>query len=70
MTFWACQNPRVTWNHFLIFLLKISEPIFLSIPDFVVGIPVFLLNALFALVIPIALLREKLNPEIFVLLII
>lgn len=45
----------------------IKLPIFLSIPERVVGIPVFWANALFNFVIPNALLREKLSPGIFVL---
>ena len=50
--------------------LIIALPIFLSIPDWVVGIPVFWVKALLSLVIPNALLREKLNPGILVLVII
>ena len=41
-------------------------PTFLSNPCLVVGIPVFLLIFCLAAVIPIALLREKLNPRIFI----
>lgn len=44
--------------------LKIVEPIFLSIPAFVVGIPVELVNSRFAWVIPKALFQEKLSPGI------
>ena len=43
---------------------KIVEPIFLSIPAFVVGIPVELVNSRFAWVIPKALFQEKLSPGI------
>jgi hypothetical protein len=42
----------------------IAEPIFLSIPAFVVGIPVDLVNSRFAWVIPKALFQEKLSPGI------
>jgi len=38
-------------------------PIFLSNPDFEVGIPVYLENLCFAAVIPKSRLQEKLNPN-------
>jgi hypothetical protein len=43
--------------------LKIVEPIFLSSPPLVVGIPVFLANFCFTEETPIALFQEKLNPN-------
>lgn len=45
-------------------LSKICLPIFFSIPDFVVGIPVTLAICLFILSIPTALFNEKETPEI------
>lgn len=39
-------------------------PIFLSIPDFVVGIPVLLANFCFACAMPTNLLNEKENPKL------
>jgi hypothetical protein len=42
---------------------KINCPIFLSRPDFVVGIPVVLAILFFALVIPSALFQLNENPK-------
>ncbi|UKK73445.1 hypothetical protein L6467_12980 [Segatella bryantii] len=46
-----------------------AAPIFLSILDLVVGMPVALVNLLLILVTPSALLHEKLTPGIFVFVI-
>lgn len=48
-------------------IFKIAPPIFLSIPDRVVGMPVFCVKARFIFVIPNARFHEKLTPGIFVL---
>ena len=47
-----------------------APPIFRSMPDLVVGIPVVRAILCFNLVIPNALFREKLTPGIFVLVMI
>lgn len=49
--------------------LMIVAPTFLSMPLFVVGIPVAFVKARLAAVMPRALFKEKLNPGIFVLVI-
>ena len=46
-----------------------AAPIFLSIPAFVVGIPVAFVKARLAAVMPTARLREKLSPGILVFVI-
>lgn len=47
--------------------LKTDEPIFLSIPLLEVGIPVFLANRCFALVIPNNLFQENESPNFLML---
>lgn len=56
-----CKVSRVN-NYFLNSKFKIVEPIFLSRPDFVNGIPVFLAIVCFTCEIPVALFQEKLRP--------
>ena len=55
-------------NSFMIVPIT-AAPIFLSTPDFVIGMPVALVNCLLIFVTPSALLHEKLTPGIFVLVI-
>ena len=55
-------------NSFMIVPIT-AAPIFLSTPDFVIGMPVALVNCLLIFVTPSALLHEKLSPGIFVLVI-
>ena len=55
-------------NSFMIVPIT-AAPIFLSTPDFVIGMPVALVNCLLIFVTPSALLHETLTPGIFVLVI-
>ena len=73
---WRClfvTPPHFHLSHFFLFPkieFRTNLPTFLSKPCLVVGIPVFLLIFCLAAVIPTALFQEKLNPFIFIYIVI
>lgn len=64
MIFIFCLHRKSALTYFPNKALRIVLPIFRSIPDFVVGIPVLRAKLLLALVIPNALFHENDNPGI------
>ena len=73
---WRClfvTPPHFLSSHFFLFPkieFRTNLPTFRSKPCLVVGIPVFLLIFCLAAVIPTARFQEKLNPRIFIYIVI